>query len=101
MPAEVEAPARGQTVRFAEEILAPRQEEAPPREKAKGKQRAGRVLDDDDGGRVARKPKKGGQRRVVVEDEFDLDYDFASALDEYDTNEEADYKETEYVDEEH
>jgi hypothetical protein len=38
---------------------------------------------------------------VVVEDEFDLDYDFASALDEYDTNEEADYKETEYVDEEH
>jgi hypothetical protein len=101
MPAEVEAPARGQTVRFAEEILAPRQEESPPRKKAKGKQRAGRVLDDDDGGRVARKPKKGGQRRVVVEDEFDLDYDFASALDEYDTNEEADYKETEYVDEEH
>ncbi|HET9200416.1 MAG TPA: transcription termination factor NusA [Dehalococcoidia bacterium] len=94
-------PARGQAVRFAEEILTPRQEEAPPRKKAKGKQRSGPALDDEDGGRVARKPKKGGQRRVVVEDDFDLDYDFASALDEYDTNEEADYKETEYVEEEH
>ena len=97
---EVEPKAsREQKVRFAEEILAPRQEETPSRKKVKGKKGGGPVLDDDEGGR-ARKPKKGGQRRVVVEDEFDLDYDFASALDEYDTNEEAEYKETEYVEEE-
>ncbi|MPZ24557.1 MAG: transcription termination/antitermination protein NusA [Dehalococcoidia bacterium] len=79
-------------VRFAEEILSPRTEE-PPRKKAKGKKPSGRVDDDDDAAR-ARKPKKGGggARRIVVEED-DAEYDFATALDQYDTDFEAEYKE--------
>jgi transcription termination/antitermination protein NusA len=87
-----QSPRRPQ-VRFAEEILAPRVEDSPSRKKAKAKKGAGVPRDEEDGAR-ARKPKKA-PRRVVVEED-DLDYDFAAALDQYDTNEEAEYKEEEY-----
>ncbi|MEX2236354.1 MAG: transcription termination factor NusA [Dehalococcoidia bacterium] len=89
-PVEPAAP----QVRFAEEVLTRRPDDAAPSrsKKAKTRKGGGPTADDDEAAR-AKKPKKGGQRRVYVEEDFDLDYDFAAALDEFDTDEEAAYKE--------
>ena len=92
-PAAPVAAAPEKSVRFAEDLLTPRTEE-PGRKKAKGKKAATPSLRDDEDEVRAKKPKKAPRRAaVVVEDD---DYDFAAALDQYDTDEEAEYKEDDY-----